>query len=341
MIEVKSILGSVNPSGDRIWTVWTRYPKMVHQEDLRHRLFYTLPGDLDFSWSVSSSRAIPFVKMLKEARSDELRAVPVEWRKEQKGMSGGEEIDPIVTSRDWGDNPVFDHWAHAARSAADYAEDLHSAGIHKSICNRLLEPFLHVNVLRTGTTAAWLNFFGLRLDERADPIIRVLAEEIWDLWNRVEWAPLRSGDWHLPYIEAEDWDQSLRDPQFVVSSVIDWEWMQRHLCRLSAARCARLSYQSFATGKKSAIEEDLALYDRLVGSSPMHLSPLEHQATPDRHCIYPTDILALPESISHRLPTYESPHLSGNLGSGWIQYRKLLQGESVAPLPEEYQEGQW
>lgn len=339
MIEAKSILGSVNPSGDRIWTVWTRYPKMVHQEDLRHRLLYTLPGDLDFSWSVSSARAIPFVRMLEEVRSDELRATPVEWRKEQKGMSGGEEIDPIVTTRFWGDYSVLEHWAYAARSAADYAEDLHNAGIHKSICNRLLEPFLHVNVLRTGTTAAWMNFFGLRLDERADPIIRVLAEELWGHWNRVEWGPLQPGQWHLPYINFEE-DVEPYSPEYFREIDPDGEALGV-MRRVSAARCARLSYQSFATGRKSTIEEDLALYDRLVGSSPMHLSPLEHQATPDRHHIYPTEILGSPEAASHRLPTYENPHLSGNLGPGWIQYRKLLQGESVAPLPEKYQEGQW
>ena len=53
------------------------------------------------------------------------------------------------------------------------------------------------------------------------------------------------------------------------------------LIKISVARCARVSYTSFETGRRSTLEEDLALYDRLVGAQPLHASPAEHQATPD------------------------------------------------------------
>lgn len=61
MIEAKEILCSENPSGDRLMTMWCRYPKFVHGEHLRHR---------SFSFSVSSSRAIPVTKNLEEVRLD-------------------------------------------------------------------------------------------------------------------------------------------------------------------------------------------------------------------------------------------------------------------------------
>jgi hypothetical protein len=79
------------------------------------------------------------------------------------------------------------------------------------------------------------------------------------------------------------------------------------LIMLSTARCARVSY-SMRDGKPPDINQDLQLYERLVGSVPLHASPAEHQATPDEHCL--------------------KPELHGNF-RGWIQYRKTLSGECV------------
>ena len=56
--------------------------------------------------------------------------------------------------------------------------------------------------------------------------------------------------------------------------------------------------------------KDLGLYERLVGSQPLHASPTEHQATPDELI----DDMWLNED------------LHGNF-SGWIQFRKSIPGE--------------
>jgi hypothetical protein len=71
------------------------------------------------------------------------------------------------------------------------------------------------------------------------------------------------GDWHLPYISDEERES------------LDIETLKA----VSAARCARVSYLNF-DGKPSSVEDDLKLYEKLVGSTPIHASPLEHQATP-------------------------------------------------------------
>jgi hypothetical protein len=63
-------------------------------------------------------------------------------------------------------------------------------------------------------------------------------------------------------------------------------------------------------GKKPSIKEDLKLYDRLVGSHPLHASPCEHQATPDSG-----------GGVKGR-----DEHRWGNFW-GWVQYRKTLPGE--------------
>lgn len=78
-------------------------------------------------------------------------------------------------------------------------------------------------------------------------------------------------------------------------------------------RAIRVSYLT-QEGNQPTIESDLALYDRLVGSVPLHASPAEHQATPDVGMLF--------ESTGR--VDWDNSHLHGNL-LGWVQYRKLLE----------------
>ena len=84
------------------------------------------------------------------------------------------------------------------------------------------------------------------------------------------------------------------------------------LRKLSVARCARVSYLTH-DNKKPDIKKDLELYERLIVSEPLHASPAEHQATPDRN--FP-------------IAGWESPKLHGNF-DGWIQFRKSLPNEQI------------
>lgn len=324
MIEAKIVLDSAHPQGDdyRLTTFLLRYPKFIHAEHCRHRMM---------SLCVSSSRAVPVSKNLEEVRSDELRAGPVYWASEQKGMSGGEELDDTI--RGWSNEPndptrliaAKERWKQAALRAAFGAEDLTRLGVHKSIVNRLLEPFLHVNVLCTVVAKPGLmNFFGLRLDRAAQPEIRALAEAMWAVWNESRPKPLQPGhDWHLPFVSLEE----DRDEVYAASANIpDFIDHLDTVRKVSAARCARLSYTSFETGKRSTIKEDLALYDRLITSRPIHASPAEHQATSDRW------VESWQDNYNNG---WVRPELHGNL-PGWIQHRKLLPNEACADLPEGY-----
>ena len=116
---------------------------------------------------------------------------------------------------------------------------------------------------------------------------------------------LRPGEWHLPYVTDDD--------RTVVAICYGQpqSWCQDALTRISVARCARVSYLTHE-GKGPRIEDDLALYDRLVGSMPLHASPAEHVATPD---VRSTGF-------------WEKPYLHGNL-MGWVQHRKTLLQECV------------
>jgi hypothetical protein len=93
-------------------------------------------------------------------------------------------------------------------------------------------------------------------------------------------VPLSEGDWHLPYINGlEDLDL-LRE-----MSPDGAGERKQQMVKVSAARCARVSYLT-QEGKRD-IAEDLRLYDRLVTDrlalgQGIHWSPLEHVATPWR-----------------------------------------------------------
>lgn len=334
MIEAKVICDSIGEHSPRLTTFLTRYPKFIHAEHMRHRTG---------SYCVSSSRAIPVSKNLEEVLSDELRAAPVWWGKEQKGMQSGKELSSTDELRlfefvEVGGTTIGkattpqEHarllWKKAALESAYTAQCLHAAGTHKSIVNRLLEPFLHVNCLMTICEPGLMNFFGLRLDKAAQPEMRVLAEVMWKAWNESTPKKLEPEQWHLPFIDDDDQGPIYERNRFVDygnSEGLDYKGILEDYIHVSVARCARLSFLSFETGKRSTIKEDLALYQRLVGAHPIHASPAEHQATPDTAIMYNEE----------EVYKWDQWWLHGNL-PGWIQYRKTLPNESIAPFPNEY-----
>jgi hypothetical protein len=169
-----------------------------------------------------------------------------------------------------------------------------------------------------------MNFFGLRLDKEAQPEIRALADVMWRAYLSSTPGLRYPGEWHLPYINHEDlW--ALDIPLANAVSI------EHAAIKVSVARCARVSRLSFKTGKVSTVEEDLELYDKLLAASPVHASPAEHQATPDTHMPI-ADHIECPECGSE---LWNRPEEHGNL-TGWRQYRKMLPGEAMAPLPSEY-----
>lgn len=317
MISAKVICDSIAPKGQRLTTFELRYPRFVHSEFMTHRVI---------SRNASSSRAVPVAKLLQEVRDDNLCAAPVFWGAEQKGMQTGDELT--------GSNlmGVQAEWRKAALSAAHHVELMMAFGVHKSISNRLLEPFSHINVVASATE--WDNFFGLRLDTAAEPTMRALAEAMWAARQDSMPNSLIPGDWHLPYVDGVDIGAAFDVAKLSAQDDAQTKREAEHLCKqISAARCARVSFKSFETGKRSTVEEDIRLYTRLVGKQPLHATPTEHQATPDGQAHY----MSLGEGrIGSRTPLISNArHQWGNF-VGWIQFRKTLPGESCAPLPRAY-----
>jgi hypothetical protein len=236
-----------------------------------------------FSRNASSSRAIPVRKLLADMLKDP--AYPIYWGSNQKGMQAGAPLDG------WRLCTVRFAWQLGKWAAAGVAWMADKAGAHKQVVNRLIEPFCHINVVVTSTE--WSNWYALRDHPDAEPHIRHLAKAMREAADLSDPVVLDAGQWHVPFVDATDGPDDPVKPSMKLS------------VKLSVARCARTSYLTH-DGKVPVAEDDLALYEKLVGGDPLHASPAEHQATPD--------------------PYGEFRSQWGNF-QGWRQFRKTLPGE--------------
>ena len=259
-IMAKIVADSVSQQDVRLCTLQLRYPKFIHGEFMTHRAF---------SRNASSSRAIPVERLIQDVLDDP--AMPVFWGKNRPGMQATEPMQA------WEEDEAVEAWLRARDAAVAHARRLASMGVHKQLVNRVIEPWCHINVVVTATD--WANFFALRCHPDAQPEMRVLAEAMRDVLAASTPKPLRLGEWHLPFVNNDEWRNW--PPDLVVGGDgYSGEECNANLVKLSVARCARVSYLTH-DGKTPDVEADLALYERLVGSTPLHASPAEHQATPD------------------------------------------------------------
>lgn len=298
MIEAKIIKDSLAPSGIRLTTFVLTYPRFIHSEFMTHRMF---------SRNASSSRAIPVKKSIQMVLDNP--AIPLAFTKNKAGMQGGDPLDGKAAEL------AEKVWRQALFHAVDKAQLLADLDVHKQYANRILEPFSHITVVCSSTDFA--NFFALRYHPMAQPEIAELAKQMWFAYNSSTPKSLKSGEWHLPFVSDEDSaillanDLALHRLENFDETVFPQH--DENLLKMSVARCARVSYLNHE-GKQPTLQEDLTLYDRLVGSAPIHASPAEHQA----------------------MAVADSGVRSGNY-RGWIQYRKTLQGENIDTFngPEE------
>lgn len=298
MINAKILLDSVNPVGNRITSWILTYPRFFHSEIMTHRVF---------SRNAASSRAIPVKRMIDDIRQN--CAMPIFWGKNQAGMQAKEELDDIIKRREILVSPVGNsldpytltvtdkhaakhEWLAARDSAIKHAEKMMELGVHKQIANRIIEPFMHMTVIITGTE--FENFFALRAHPDAQPEFQDLAYKMLDIYQSSEPNKLKEGEWHIPFGDKLD---ETRLTELYYQTAIPHEELK---LRISVARCARVSYLNFEG--KDDYNKDIELSETL--SSSGHWSPFEHSA------------MALSTS-----------EYSGNF-KGWKQYRKTFYEEN-------------
>lgn len=277
-ITAKMILDSLHPvTGRRLSTMELEYPRFIHAEFMTHRVF---------SRNASSSRAIPVERMIRMALEDP--AFFVHIGENRPGMQAHAEIPRADKMK------FLEEWVELGEIVASYvrrwSEDLH---LHKQVANRALEPWHHIKVLVSSTR--WSNFFKLRDHEDAQPEIRRLAQEM--IRAMMASVPVKRQA-HLPYVSDGEVEQRGR---------LNPHATTRQLMKVSAARCARVSYWNH-DGTPPNLEKDLQLFAQLCerpkgSDSPKHLSPLEHVAV----AADPLEMASLPRSNFH---------------NDWTQFRK-------------------
>lgn len=210
-----------------------------------------------------------------------------------------------------------------ASTSARVADQLAGLGWHKQDVNRILEAFSSVKIVMTTTMCGLINMFGQRCDENAYPPFRFLARCMYVALQRSTPKEIPEYNWHLPYITDDDWEISRnweipeefatnenmpKGDGFLIPAV-------ENLIRWSVSRCCRVSYSHFGS-KAGKIERDKdeKTYFNLVNQNPIHISPMEHQATWESR----------PEGWER------SGNKHANLGYPWIQFRSMFPNEIVS-----------
>jgi thymidylate synthase ThyX len=264
--SARVLLDSLSPAGVRLTTLEVTFPRFVLAEFNTHRVF---------SKNSASSRAIPTSKLIERVQNDP--AMPLEWGKNKPGMSASDVLADDTAQE------ARRIWLRARDEAVAHAKQLLELEVHKQELNRLLEPFLWHTVIVSATE--WQNFFELRCAPNAQPEIRAVALLMREAMASSVPQKLDYGQWHTPLLQPDE-------------NTLELEIRRR----VSAARCARVSYLTHEGTRE--IERDLELYERL--RSDRHLSPFEHVATP------------APDDEFH-----------ANF-RGWTQLRREIEGVSAA-----------
>lgn len=181
-------------------------------------------------------------------------------------------------------------WLDACQDACRHAMRLAAIDVHKQWANRVVEPFAWHTVVVTATE--WKNYYALRISEHAQPEIRMASSLMIRAMEESIPTLKNVGEWHLPYVGENGGhpdDHLLTLEQQIM---------------VSAARAARVSYLT-QDGRRDP-EADFTLHDRLRGNG--HMSPLEHPA------------FVMESTTSEFIGNFKAP---------WMQYRKMINGESV------------
>lgn len=146
MIKAEIVAHSLSPQNEELISVLATFPRIILSEVNTHRML---------SKNTSSSRAIPFKKMLQTI--EESPFIPIAWQKDHSGMQGTEYFTD-ENELSW----LKMNHLKARNQAVERAMDAFDKGLTKQIINRYLEPFMWTTMLITGPKSGWDNFFNLR-----------------------------------------------------------------------------------------------------------------------------------------------------------------------------------
>lgn len=309
----KVLAHSISPLGDEIVTFELVMHRFVLAEFNTHRML---------AKNSASSRAIPLHRQIDMLRANP--ALPVTWASEKSGMQGGVPIGADAAEE------AKELWLGLMEKAIETALDLKGLGVHKSLTNRIIEPWMHHRVVVTGT--GFRNFWDQRISVLAQPEIALPAQLMLDAYEASAPVVLQEGEFHLPYVADNDRDQVTDLYNTGNSVVVARGSVEEALASISTARCARTSYLTNPTTDRDGnivseakvdIFKDLSLFEDLTTAKPAHWSPLEHPATPWAENKQTGSISFGQGDKRYEVPLSHLPKV-GNL-YGWRSYRTQIE----------------
>ena len=353
MIQAKIVADSINIQGDRLTTLEVVMPRYILAELNTHRML---------SKNSASSRAIPFSKVVKEVQ--ERPFIPYAWQKDHKGMQGTEyltEIEDIKSAEgEWlkardlaiqqarylNGIGVTKQLANRLLEPFMYHKVLVSATEFENLfnlrcpryqirdCNaehskifksrkELLKYFKEMdepyyNKLINYSIIDWLSVN----KGQADIHMMFLAEAMYDAMNESIPKQLKEGDWHIPY--GDNMNIQTLNNYLINTDLGKTDSIETLQCKISIARCARLSYQTLGDNPVIDYEKDLALYEILSTSG--HWSPFEHVAKAMTESEY-NDYTRTKTEYDYEENYYKGKKVEKGWCrnfKGFIQYRELL-----------------
>lgn len=263
---------------------------------------------------VHNSRAIPFEKMVEVVENDPF--IPIAWMRSHVGMQGKEYLTDLkhieektntwLAARDMAIDISRDLVNDIVRITYDDSEgynaisntEIPNTSLSKNYGNRLLEPFMWVTQICTGSRESFEHLFNQRcpiydikgvetkyksrkeainnhdwLKEyddlwwlqhnkgQAEIHFMDLAEKMYDALNESTPVIMNEDEWHIPFSDRPEFtpDMSLKDK-----------------IMLSCAMTARVSYTTIADNETLTLEKAKSIYTKCVQSG--HNSVVSHCA---------------------------------------------------------------
>lgn len=293
---------SINKQGDRLTTFRLTYPRIILAELNTHRVY---------SKNTSSSRAIPVKDNIERIRNDPF--IPDQWVKNARGMFSLDYIDNNLEE-------IMRLWLEANYIMGDIGKNLAEYELHKQYANRLLEPFMYVDTILTGTD--FNNFFYLRTAEDAQPEIQELANCMYEAYSESIPELLYYGEWHVPYIDT------IRENDILIYSINDQIINIDTAIKIAISCCGQVSYRKLNT----TIEKALEIYAKFMNNSRLHASPLEHVSTPFSDLEYESRIKVrdlLQVELGDNISSFDLEKILYKRNfKGWTQYRTLIPNDT-------------
>ena len=249
-------------TGDELITYRLTYPRIILAQLNTYKSVTKI---------TASSRAQPFNKVVEVIEKDPF--IPMAYQRTHKGMQGTEYFtdEEEIRQRDL-------EWLTARDKAVEQAKKLTELEVTKQLTNRLLEPYMWVSQLVTGTRESFEHLFNQRCPEyevngvkgrskkemglnltdeewllsnkgHAEIHFMDLAEKMYDALTLSKPKELKPGELHVPYL-----DTPLMTPDLFSEDVI------KYSCGLTA----HTSYTTIGDGTKMTIEKARGLFDHCL-----------------------------------------------------------------------------